>query len=357
MVDFTPAGVRIEGRRGAPEWTWTLESVDSSTGRVLVEAGPVAPVAVEPTLIRYDRCALHEDYRLKEDSFEQLFVIPEPLPLGGEDLVVAGAVSCDGDLAENETGWGWRSARGEVTLGRVSVLDADGEPIPARFEVTRPRPDSWWMAARCSRPPTRSRSTPRSARTTTGSATWAALATRPTTPSCRRCYNSIYNEYLVVWEGDDNSGGLVDDEPRSSASCCRRTGGGVLTNDFRISDVGGTGSAASNARDPDVAFNSTYNQYLVVWSADDPVDGVVDNEFEIWGQVLDADGGGLYTNDFRISSNGGSGNAAYDADCPAVVYNPSRDEYLVVWDGDEQPRAWWTTSTRSGRSGSTPPAS
>ena len=147
-------------------------------------------------------------------------------------------------------------------------------------------------------------------------------------------YNSIYNEYLVVWEGDDNSGGLVDDEAEIFGQLLSANGGGVLTNDFRISDVGGTGSAASNARDPDVAFNSAYNQYLVVWSADDPVDGVVDNEFEIWGQFLDADGGGLYTNDFRISSNGGSGNAAYDAESPAVVYNPSRDEYLVVWEGD-----------------------
>ncbi len=147
-------------------------------------------------------------------------------------------------------------------------------------------------------------------------------------------YNVFYSEYLVVWEGDDTSGGLVDDEYEIFGQLLSATGGGVLTNDFRISDVGGTGSAASNARDPDVAYNSTYNQYLVVWSADDPVDGVVDNEFEIWGQLVDADGGGLYTNDFRISTNGGSGNAVYDAERPAVVYNPSRDEYLVVWEGD-----------------------
>ena len=83
VVDFTPAGVRIEGRRGAPEWTWTLESVSSSAGRVLVGPGPVAPMAVEPTLVRYDRCLLHEDYRLKRSSVEQLLVIPEPLPLEG----------------------------------------------------------------------------------------------------------------------------------------------------------------------------------------------------------------------------------------------------------------------------------
>ena len=82
---------------------------------------------------------------------------------------------------------------------------------------------------------------------------------------------AIYNEYLVVWEGDDNTGGLVDNEAEIFGQLLSANGGGVLTDDFRISDVGGTGSAASNARDPDVAFNSTYNQYLVVWSADDSV--------------------------------------------------------------------------------------
>jgi hypothetical protein len=145
-------------------------------------------------------------------------------------------------------------------------------------------------------------------------------------------YGSFYNEYLV-WRGTTTAG-LVDDESEIFGQLLSANGGGVLTNDFRISDVGGTGSAASNARNPDVAYNSNYHQYFVVWSADDPVDGVVDNEFEIWGQVLDADGGGLFTNDFRISFNGGSGDPVYDAENPAVVYNPSRDEYLVVWEGD-----------------------
>jgi len=97
-------------------------------------------------------------------------------------------------------------------------------------------------------------------------------------------YGSLYNEYLVVWEGDDNSGGLVDEELEIFGQLLSAAGGGVLVNDFRISDVGGTGSAASRARSPDVAYNSNYHQYFVVWSADDPVDGVVDNEFEIWAR-------------------------------------------------------------------------
>ncbi len=185
-VEFGSDGVRLTSRRGAPEWRWSLEAISTADGRPIVDASAVAPVVVERDLIRYDRCAVLEDYRLKANSFEQLFVIPEPLPLGGEDLVVAGAVSCDGDLAENEQGWAWRSARGEVTLGRVIVVDANGEQIPARLEVTatstRLVVDGSALVAAASRSP----STPRSDPTTTGSATWAALATRTTTPSTRR---------------------------------------------------------------------------------------------------------------------------------------------------------------------------
>jgi hypothetical protein len=335
VVDFTPGGVRIEGRRGAPEWTWTLESVSSSTGRVLVEAGPVAPVAVEATLVRYDRCLLHEDYRLKQGSVEQLLVIPEPLPLEGGDLVVTGSVSCEGNLVEDEGGWRWRGPRGEVTMGRVRVFDADGDPIPARFEVSERATrivvdgDALLVAAYpvVVDPELGSNDYRISDMGGIGDADFDAS-------DAAVAYNSVYNEYLVVWEGDDNTGGLVDNEAEIFGQLLSATGGGVLTNDFRISDVGGTGNATYGANRPDVAFNSTYNQYLVVWSADDPVDGVVDGELEIWGQVLDADGGGLWDNDFRISSNGGSGNAVYDAESPAVVYNPSRDEYLVVWQGD-----------------------
>jgi hypothetical protein len=32
---------------------------------------------------------------------------------------------------------------------------------------------------------------------------------------------------------------------------------------------------------------------------------------------------------------GPDGNASFDAGNPAVAYNPSADEYLVVWEGDD----------------------
>ena len=41
------------------------------------------------------------------------------------------------------------------------------------------------------------------------------------------------------------------------------------------------------------------------------------------------------TNDFRISEQGPNSNGSLDAVDPAVAYNATNDEYLVVWSGDD----------------------
>ncbi len=336
QVDLTPDGVRVKGLRGAPEWRWSLERIGGSTGRVLSEGGSVAPVAIEPTLIRYDRCFMFEDYRLKQNSVEQLMVIPEPLPLGGDDLVVTGKVSCEGELGEAEQGWTWRGDRGEVTLGRVTVLDADGATIPARLEVTATSTrlivdgDALLTAAYpvVVDPEIGSNDYRISDMGPDGDPDWDAF-------DAAVAYNSINNTYLVVWAGDDTLGGQVDEEYEIFGQILSSSGSQVGYSDVRISYAGGTGSYYTRTFNPDVAFNSRYNQFLVVWSADNPEDGCVDNEFEIWGQVVDPWLFPLFGDNFRISFNGGSGDMLFDADYPAVVYNPDADEYLVVWEADD----------------------
>ena len=150
-------------------------------------------------------------------------------------------------------------------------------------------------------------------------------------------YNAADNEYLVVWMGDDNVGGLVDNEyeifgQRLDAA----TGAEVGSNDFRISDLGGTGDVNYEAQDAEVAYNSSDNEYLVVWRGDDNVGGLVDDETEIFGQRLNAaTGTALGSNDFRISDMGGTGDANYDIYSAAVAHNAADNEYLVVWMGDD----------------------
>ncbi len=113
-------------------------------------------------------------------------------------------------------------------------------------------------------------------------------------------------------------------------------------NDFRISDMGPDGdvnfaaSILTSWDEPAVAYNSTADEYLVVWNGDDDSAGLADDEFEIYGQRLDAlTGAEVGTNDFRISDMGPDGRARSDAESPAVAYNPNADEYLVVWVGDD----------------------
>jgi len=148
-------------------------------------------------------------------------------------------------------------------------------------------------------------------------------------------YNPVDNEYLVVWHGDDNVGGLVNNEDEIFGQRLDHQGGEVGANDFRISDMGGTGGSGFGASTPAVAYNPLANGYLVVWYGDDNVGGLVNEEYEIFGQLLDSEGGELGANDFRISDMGGTGTNGFDAVESAVAFAPPATEYLVVWRGDD----------------------
>ncbi len=154
-------------------------------------------------------------------------------------------------------------------------------------------------------------------------------------------YNSIDNEYLVVWEGDDDIGPLVEGESEifgQRLDADPGSFGEIGDNDFRISTMGVDGNRDFGAFRPSVAYNATDNEYLVVWEGDDDTRSLVEGESEIFGQRLDADPGSfgeIGADDFRISSMGVDGNREFGAFHPAVTYNHADNEYLVVWDGDD----------------------
>src|SRR5262249_52773449 len=101
-------------------------------------------------------------------------------------------------------------------------------------------------------------------------------------------YSGAANEYLVVWQGDDNAATPVGKEfeifgQRLDAA----TGMEVGANDFRISDMGPDGNTAFAAFHPAVAYSGAANEYLVVWQGDDDTGTLVNEEYEIFGQRLD----------------------------------------------------------------------
>jgi hypothetical protein len=145
-------------------------------------------------------------------------------------------------------------------------------------------------------------------------------------------YNSTASEYAVVWSGDDNTGSLVDEEFEIYFQRVSSTGDpSAYPNDVRISDMGSDGFATFQAFAPDIAWNSTNNQYLVVWYGDDAITPLVDNEFEIFMQRLFATGAETGSNDIRVSFMGPNGNTAYNVANPAVAYNSVDNNYLIVW--------------------------
>ncbi|MEL6824475.1 MAG: hypothetical protein AAFP70_22170, partial [Calditrichota bacterium] len=148
-------------------------------------------------------------------------------------------------------------------------------------------------------------------------------------------YNNIQNEYLVVWYGDDNQTSLVNDEFEIFGQLLDASGNEIGTDDFRISFMGDDGFTDAEALAPDVAFSSTSNSYLVVWHGDDATDGTVDDEMEVYAAGITA--GGFLQNmfDIRLSDMGPDGDTGYAAMNPAVVFNSVDNEFLVIWEGDD----------------------
>ena len=121
-------------------------------------------------------------------------------------------------------------------------------------------------------------------------------------------YNSQRQEYLVVWY-NDRAG--CDDIRAQRVS----RNGALVSNPFYVSN-----GCPANRLYPDVTYNSTQNEYLVVWEHDD---GTRPN---IHGWRVSATGQ-LQGGEITL----GTGTALKSRYAPAVAYAYSSDKYLVVW--------------------------
>lgn len=105
------------------------------------------------------------------------------------------------------------------------------------------------------------------------------------------------------------------------------------TDDFLISHCGGIGDATYNASGPISAYNSTDDNYLLIWYGDD-VDfaGIVDNETETFGQLIDSDGSKI-GDTFIITSHEGYGNRFLYSGVPSIAYNPINNNFIITYSG------------------------
>lgn len=165
-------------------------------------------------------------------------------------------------------------------------------------------------------------------------------------------WNSVLNQYLVGWHGND--GPPLANNEREAYGQLLAADGTKLGADFRISDMGPDGSGEYGAFRPRIAFDPFSNQYLVAWHGGEV--GLGEDEFEIWGQYLAANGAEIGNNDFRISE-GPDGDAVFSASRPAIAFNPTATcDYLVTYfTGDANDNFEVTGSSVLGRFVTAPP--
>ncbi len=336
VASFRAEGMALRLEGGA-SWSWRLSAVGAETARPAaalpgVQTGPVRPTRGGEATVDYARGRLVERYVARPRSVEQRFVIPAPLSLGGDDLVIAGEVTGPEPFAELAGGWRWGKGPGAVRLGEVTVVDAAGRRLPAELAVsataTRLTVDGAALA---------SAAYPVTVDPEIGPDDYRISATGPFGDCCYwafdpdLAYNPAAREYLVVWAARKDRWG---EEEIYGQRLDATTGRELGEDDFRISDMGPEVQAnLYGGEDAAVAYNSVENEYLVVWSGDDGPDPN-HNAFEVYGQRIDGiTGAELGENDFRISDMDiEEDGVVFEV---AVAYNPTANEYLVVWDGSD----------------------
>lgn len=146
--------------------------------------------------------------------------------------------------------------------------------------------------------------------------------------------NTFDNDYLVVWAGDSSGSGLVDDEFEIFGSVLQ-SDGSILNGNIRISHMGPDSDTNYNTTlQPSVVYNGVEHNYFVTWSADDDTSPLVDDEYEVFGQVVAANGT-ITGPRARLSDMGPNGSTAYSVGAPDTAYNGNTNSTLTAWLGDD----------------------
>jgi hypothetical protein len=142
-------------------------------------------------------------------------------------------------------------------------------------------------------------------------------------------WNSVNNQYLVVWKGMGQPDDVVKIEVYGQFL---KANGEAIGNDFRISETTNQGNNF-HADAPAVAYSSVNNQYLVVWSGGFKKE----SQTEVWGRGITDKGSVLAGGDFLVSQLSKNVGADRNANSPDVVYNSTANEYLVVFQANILP--------------------
>ena len=144
-------------------------------------------------------------------------------------------------------------------------------------------------------------------------------------------YNTLQDEFLVVWQGIDPSAPTETEIYGRLLDGVGAPKGPV----HRLSEVPGTNPAGQ----PVVGYSPVVNQYLLAYTGFPPaaVPPPANNpagQVEILGQVVTSNGV-RSGNPVRISNTDPTNADADQATDPAMAYDPERDQFRIVWRADE----------------------
>lgn len=151
-------------------------------------------------------------------------------------------------------------------------------------------------------------------------------------------HNPVSGNFVVVWQGDDNRDGLVNNEHEIFAQQVNPLGSLVGAR-VRVSNMGPDGNPDFDALAPAIAVDPETGTHLVVWHGDTLSGVLVEDEFEVFGRLLDADLN--FLNETRRISIMGSDSESdpeerrkYRGEFADVAWRSKEQEFLVVWHGD-----------------------
>ena len=133
-------------------------------------------------------------------------------------------------------------------------------------------------------------------------------------------WNSVNNEYLVIWKGMAEPEDFVKMEIYGQRV---KANGELAGKHFRISHTTNQGSNF-HADAPAIAYNSQGNQYFVVWTGGYKKEA----QTEVWGNLVSGGAGAPGGEDLRISDLSSTNQCATS---PQVSYNIAANQYLVVF--------------------------
>jgi hypothetical protein len=162
----------------------------------------------------------------------------------------------------------------------------------------------------------------------------AAGSTEAVRPSLAA--NPRGNEAIVAFLKNDIAG----EGPEAFFQRLSSTGAQVPPNtpDVRISTMGPAANqafGANLARTTTATYHPLLDQYFVTWAADNDLPGMVDQEFERYGQALDAAGREVGVDDIRLSTTGVDGATNTAPEDGATAASGTRRAWLHVWEADD----------------------